>query len=256
MIRLHNEGGSQEVIFEKNYEDEKWEKIRTAAMRLLTGRGKKSASGILSSYRWRLCHGTNGFGDEFSYLDANLDLDDYSKLGERQSDPAFNRDVRDVAQTITELGEYCRFVVVNLNQDIGELHVPAPIIEAPDRVLRECLSNAEEEIRKGNSVVAVDRMHTALHAFLRNKCAAKGIAAEDDAAITRLVKLLRESLDPSINDNTIRILVSCAAAVDALNTIRNNHSLAHPNQKLLDNDEALLCVNMVKSIFSFLNAKA
>jgi hypothetical protein len=43
--------------------------------------------------------------------------------------------------------------------------------------------------------------------------------------------------------------------VEALNPARNDHSLAHPSEQLLDEPEALLFVNAVKSLLHYLNAK-
>jgi hypothetical protein len=35
--------------------------------------------------------------------------------------------------------------------------------------------------------------------------------------------------------------------------MRNKHSLAHPNELLLDNNEALFCINISKAIMRYIN---
>lgn len=46
-----------------------------------------------------------------------------------------------------------------------------------------------------------------------------------------------------------------AATLDALNTIRNNASAAHPNQDLLGDPEGLLAINAGRTIFTYVAQK-
>lgn len=46
-----------------------------------------------------------------------------------------------------------------------------------------------------------------------------------------------------------------AATLDALNTIRNNASAAHPNDTLLGDPEALLAINAGRTIFTYVAQK-
>jgi hypothetical protein len=46
-----------------------------------------------------------------------------------------------------------------------------------------------------------------------------------------------------------------AATLDALNTIRNNASAAHPNEDLLGDPEALLAINAGRTIFTYVAQK-
>ena len=48
---------------------------------------------------------------------------------------------------------------------------------------------------------------------------------------------------------------SSASIVDAMGTLRNRASLAHPNEELLDHDEALLVINLARSLLRFLDSK-
>jgi hypothetical protein len=40
-----------------------------------------------------------------------------------------------------------------------------------------------------------------------------------------------------------------------LNPVRNNASVAHPNEQLLGRDEALLVINVGRTLLSYLDAK-
>lgn len=46
-----------------------------------------------------------------------------------------------------------------------------------------------------------------------------------------------------------------ATVLDSLNPLRNNASVAHPNEELLDEPEAHLAINAARTVFAFLDAK-
>ena len=111
----------------------------------------------------------------------------------------------------------------------------------------------------GGAPVSVDRVHTALHAYLMSLCDDQSIPYEDRPTMAKLVKLLR-SAHPSLrsSDTASRaqdVLQSLAQAFDALNPIRNSASMAHPNDGLLDEPEAQLIVNAGRTIMAYLNAR-
>jgi hypothetical protein len=53
-------------------------------------------------------------------------------------------------------------------------------------------------------------------------------------------------------DDIDRILKSFASAVDALNTLRNRASIAHPNPTILAREEAYLYINVVRTIMAYI----
>jgi hypothetical protein len=147
--------------------------------------------------------------------------------------------------------------------DIGfsEIHVPSvlPTISATDTV-RRALTDADSLLLSNGATSAIDRLHTALHGYLRSVCAEANIHVQNDAAITALFKTLRTQHHSLKNlghqENEInRILTAFASVVDSLNTIRNHGSIAHPNEELLENDEAELAVNAVRTLFNYLIKK-
>lgn len=118
----------------------------------------------------------------------------------------------------------------------------------------------EALIHTSGAVSGVDRVHTALHGYLRAVCEKENISYSRDDSMTRLFKLLRQH-HPALQDigprsrEIERILQSFASIMDALNPIRNNASVAHPNEDLLAKDEAMLVINAVRTLLHYLDAK-
>lgn len=144
----------------------------------------------------------------------------------------------------------------------GEPVVASPKVEAAStsEVVRRALSDAENLLRTGGPVSAVDRIHTALHGHLKALCVAEGIQLPESATLQRAMKELRThhpELKPSgaRASEVSQVLYSMAATLDALNTIRNNASAAHPNDTLLGDPEALLAINAGRTIFTYVAQK-
>lgn len=122
------------------------------------------------------------------------------------------------------------------------------------------LADAQALLRSRGPTSAVDRVHTGLHGFLRGACDEAEIEYEDDATATQLLKVLLNGhpaladLGPR-TDEIKRMIRTSASIVDAMGTLRNKASLAHPNEELLDHDEALPVINLARSLLRFLDAK-
>ncbi len=143
-----------------------------------------------------------------------------------------------------------------------ETHVPslpAGSISA-SQVVERALGDADHLLLKSGPVSCIDRLHTALHGYLKDVCLRAGLIFDDQTSLTQLFKLLRASHPKlqhlgSQDKDVVRVLNSFSSVVDALNTIRNHASVAHPNDKLLDDAEAMLMVNATRTLFHYLNAK-
>ena len=140
------------------------------------------------------------------------------------------------------------------------LPVPQPELANPREIVERALQDARTLLERRNAVSAVDRLHTALHGYLRGACADAGITCEADASATRLLRLLREN-HPALqravarSEEAGRILMSMGSAVDAMGTIRNTASVAHPNESLIEDPEAMLVVNACRTILQYLDSK-
>lgn len=99
-----------------------------------------------------------------------------------------------------------------------------------------------------------------MHGYLRSACRDGAIATVGDAARTQAYKALRTH-HPALqslgaHDGEVgKILASFASVLDALNTLRNHGSVAHPNDNLVEVAEGALVVNAIRTIFHYLNQK-
>ncbi len=128
------------------------------------------------------------------------------------------------------------------------------------QAVKHAIDDAEVLIRERGTTSGVDRIHTALHGYLRSAARIRGIDAPDDADAPRLFKLLRDQV-PELEiaggrpDDVKRIQGALATVVAALSPIRNQASMAHPNENLLDSAEAGLVLDAARSLLNYLDRK-
>lgn len=128
-----------------------------------------------------------------------------------------------------------------------------------DVVLR-ALDDAEALIKTSGPISAVDRVHTALHGHLHYLCEEAGISHGREDTLTVLVKKLRQQ-HPKLQEVGTRtreldtVLRGSASILDSLNTLRNNASVAHPNEHLLGPAEAQLVINVGRSLLGYIDSK-
>lgn len=125
---------------------------------------------------------------------------------------------------------------------------------------RDALADAQALLSSRGPASAFDRVHTGLHAFLKAACQEAGLTAADDATPNQLLKLIlaehpRLTALGARADDIRKILRSAGAVIDALGTLRNNASRAHPNDTVLDDEAALLAINVSRSILRYLDSK-
>lgn len=126
-------------------------------------------------------------------------------------------------------------------------------------VVLRALEDANSLLRTQGATSGVDRVHTALHGHLLALCDSAGIVAEPDTSMTGAFKLLRrqhpklQDLGPRAQDIE-RVLNAAASIFDALQPVRNRASVAHPNEHLLDEPEAMLVIS-VGHLLNYLDAK-
>jgi hypothetical protein len=135
-----------------------------------------------------------------------------------------------------------------------------PTLEDLSAATEASLDEAEELISSTGAPGAVDRIHTALHAYLSELCRRENLDAGSEPSLTQVFAVLRrehpalQPTGPRSNDITT-ILRSASAIVNSLNPIRNHASRAHPNEVVLDPPEAFLVINIVRSLLHFINLK-
>lgn len=133
-------------------------------------------------------------------------------------------------------------------------------LKLKSEVVRAALQDAQTLLTTEGPSRAVDRIHTALHGYLKAACITSGIETKEDPTIGALLRALRtkhpklQDLGERSSDVTV-ILNSLGTIAGALNPIRNNASAAHPNEKLVGDPEALLVINASKAIYLYLDKK-
>jgi hypothetical protein len=138
--------------------------------------------------------------------------------------------------------------------------VDTPVIVHTSEVVYEALKGAEVLLHRSGPKNAVDRAHTALHGYLKKLCVDRGEALPNDPSLTYVFKILREKFPEfreAINHDSEakKMFGSLAGAIEALNTIRNRGSLAHPNELLIEAPEAMLYINLSRAILSYIESK-
>src|SRR5438128_7747734 len=138
--------------------------------------------------------------------------------------------------------------------------VAGPVPTFTSDVVIRALDDAEALLQRGGPTSAVDRVHTSLHGHLQYLCAGAQIPYSREDTMVALVKKLRQAhpklqdLGPRAND-VDKVMRASGSILDALNPMRNNASVAHPNTDLLGRDEAQLVINVGRSLLSYLDAK-
>lgn len=147
---------------------------------------------------------------------------------------------------------------------ISRLSTGAVVTVAPLRVtsavVQRALLDAERLMASSGTTSGVDRVHTALHGYLLQACADASIAVGIEPNLTQIFKILRGQ-HPAFKDvgtrseDVVKLFGAMATVVDVLNPLRNKASVAHPNEQLLAEPEALLVINSVRTLLNYLDLK-
>ncbi len=138
------------------------------------------------------------------------------------------------------------------------IHLEQPIIT--NEVVERAIKDAEILLKSNGATSAIDRIHTVLHAYLKEVCKQEGIELIKDENLTQTFKKLK-SEHPKLQlvgykQNEIDLIMNAFSNVlDKLNPIRNHASLTHPNPELLGEDESFLVVDSARTILNYLNRK-
>ena len=144
--------------------------------------------------------------------------------------------------------------------ETGRAVVDIDFARSQSDIVNRALADADALLTSSGPQSAVDRVHTAMHGYLRSVCDEVSIAYPDSPSMTQLLKALRRDHpafeDPGTRGDDIRrVMNSLGSILDALNPLRNWASVAHPNEELLGPPEALLVVNTVRTLLAYLDGK-
>ncbi|MBC8556045.1 MAG: abortive infection family protein [Candidatus Brocadiales bacterium] len=263
MIMLYSGSGSQEVqVLENVLPDQAWTIEKRSIVRLLKAKNNRQAAAILESTPFELCKGTNGFNDEFCILYYHAQLEQYVTIAEEYEKREVKLAYQDIAEAVTEVNHYIRFIVVDLDTDSNVEVVPvvSPSLEISSDSVKRALADAEHLIHARGAASGVDRVHTAFHGYLKAVAKKASITFPEDSSVTSLFKLLRAKhpalvfREPRATDID-RVLQSMASIIDSLNPVRNRASGAHPNKLVLREPEAMLIINSVNTLLHYLDTR-
>jgi hypothetical protein len=256
MLWLYHGPGSTEVqlVAEKN--GRYWNTLKDQAVRYLQLNGLTDAAEILATMPFELWEGTNVFGDEFEVLYLRTGMENYVKLRNDVDERWYT--FREIVNALAELNRPIRFIVADAVTD-ETADIPTPTLATQSAVVQRALMDFETLIRANGAVSGFDRVHTALHGYLKEICREGNFTYTPDADITTLFKLVREK-HPKFQGNPTstapsKILRGLSQVMDAMNPVRNHNSMAHPNEDLLEEPEAMLAANATKSLLHYLNMK-
>ena len=154
-------------------------------------------------------------------------------------------------------------MAISIQEMIGRLEgttVAKEKLTFTNDTVERAIKDAQLLIKKNGATSGVDRIHTALHGYVREVCKQSGIPTIEDDSLTQIFKKLKTS-HPALQTNGPRqsdidhIIASFANTLDKLNPIRNKASLSHPNEELLEEDEAMFVINSSQTVLNYLNRK-
>lgn len=148
--------------------------------------------------------------------------------------------------------------------EVQAAHVPG--VEVPQAVVAGLAAEVRAALAASQTLIAahgpsqgIDRLHTALHAYVRGSCQQAGLPVEPDASLMRLARLLRErhaafAADTGLPQEPKVLLDRMASVLDVLNAARNRTEGAHPNPPLPE-PEANLALNAARTVFLYLHSR-
>ncbi len=258
MIVLYNSGGAGDFKLLTSLPDEQWERFRQNTRRLLEARQEVRAAELLNSIEFQLFDATNHFNDEFSVLCISIPLERYIYFEQYKANQNDRAAFAQIAKTISEIGgPFIRFIAADLNLNAGPQPVASPSLKVTTEAVERALADSERLLSSTGAVSTVDRIHTALHGYLRTVCDEAGITVVRSDSLPQLLKFLQQrhpafQTSGPYTKETGHILRSILAILD---TLRNRASLAHPNEALIAEPEAMLAINCVRTILHYINAK-
>lgn len=95
------------------------ENLRHHVVSLLRARGQQRALELFQRWPWERRNGVNHFGDEFSVLVAAMAVQEYEDTRRFSSAEVERAAFRQIAETISEIGPYVRFIATELAPAAG-----------------------------------------------------------------------------------------------------------------------------------------
>lgn len=156
---------------------------------------------------------------------------------------------------------FIKIVDKKLHSEKPEIEaVSSPTLQITSDTVKQALADAEQLIHTQGALSGVDRVHTAFHGYLLAIIKKLNLTVKKDAEFTELFQIIRDNhpdlkQSDSATSEITKIFRGISKILESVNQIRNRESLAHPNQNLLKEPEAMLVINMVRTLLYYLNSK-
>jgi hypothetical protein len=238
---------------------EEWESLKRKAIQYLqAGKYSPDAEDKLKNGGFELWKARNkSYKQEFEVLYKSAKIPEYVMLEGQFKDASFAF----VALALEKLGHPIWYIAADLDASEEVRSVSSPALTITSEAVDRALSDAESLIRANGATSGLDRIHTVFHGYLRAVCEDANISFAADSGITHLFQLVRSShpklrvADPEAAKRIDQIHRGMARIVDALQPLRNQSSMAHPNESLLEEPEAMLAINCVRTLLHYLDSR-
>lgn len=250
---------------------EEWEKYRRNALRYLHADGASpntistleqlpfSCEWILTEFDYRQLGTT---GEQLLVLRVPVEV--FVEIEhERGSWPnRIGQSIPESVHALNQVGCNIKAVVAEIELDAenkaiemleaGELKITSQTVE-------HALNQARTLILSHGAPAALDRVHTVFHGYLKAACEKAQLPMPNDRPGTiELLGLLRRNcvviFDPEVEQLIDKTFRGVQKSVDALERFRDEHSLAHP-QEMLPEQEALFVINLTQAILRYLDSR-
>jgi len=265
-LLLYSRGGNIATDFKlvSQVPSEDWEDARKQALQYVRKHESPfvvTPEKILQYRGFDLWRGSNTFEKEIRLLHANANLTAYTEFEIQGKNPAYKMTYMLVAEALEKSGLEIEFIVAALDPADEISNVSAPNLSVRSEALNRALNDAEKLIETNGAVSGLDRAHTLFQAYLQLVCSEANIVFDMNAPITTLFQLIREKhpkmqvTEPHALKQMTDIHRGMARILDAISPLRNQRSLAHPNEVLLGEPEAMLVINCVRALLRYLNSR-
>ena len=177
-------------------------------------------------------------------------------------DHVIEQSVPDIAHALNRVGCEIKGVIAQIELDAE--NKPIEVLRANElaitsATMEHALSQAKTLIFSHGAPAALDRFHTVFHGYLKAACEKANLPVPGDRpGIIELLGLLRKYevfiFEPELETLVTQTLRGAQKAVDALETFRNEYSLAHP-QEMLPEAEALFVISLTQAMLRYLDAR-
>ncbi len=170
------------------------------------------------------------------------------------------RDTPSYAARTSQINQMFESILQPIRESAEEIQahsVDFSSISCRTQAINQSINDAKVFMREGFFSSAVDRIHTAFHAYLRDLLDVHGVAYVEGDTLQQLYSKLHKCYETEIEPQEVADLIKTAVRsgsgiVSSISEIRNRHTVSHPNSNLIQQREALLVISMVKCIVDYL----